>query len=41
MFPEVGWASAALVATVLAPTDTALGLAVVTNKAVRRGSDER
>jgi sodium/hydrogen antiporter len=41
MFPEVGWASAALVATVLAPTNTALGLAVVTNKAVRRGSDER
>ena len=34
MFPEVGWASAALVATVLAPTDAALGLAVVTNKAV-------
>ena len=25
MFPEVGWASAALVATVLAPTDAALG----------------
>ena len=34
MFPEVGWAAAALVATILAPTDAALGLAVVTNKAV-------
>jgi len=34
IFPEVGWAAAALVATVLAPTDAALGLAVVTNKAV-------
>jgi sodium/hydrogen antiporter len=30
----VGWAMAALIATVLAPTDAALGLAVVTNKAV-------
>jgi NhaP-type Na+/H+ or K+/H+ antiporter len=34
MFPAVGWAAAALVATILAPTDAALGLAVVTNKAV-------
>ena len=34
VFPEVGWAAAALIATILAPTDTALGLAVVTNKAV-------
>ncbi len=33
-FPGVGWAAAALVATALAPTDAALGLAVVTNKAV-------
>ena len=34
MFPEIGWAAAALIATILAPTDAALGLAVVTNKAV-------
>ena len=34
MLPEVGWASAALIATILAPTDAALGLAVVTNRAV-------
>jgi sodium/hydrogen antiporter len=34
MFPEVGLATAALIATILAPTDAALGLAVVTNKAV-------
>jgi NhaP-type Na+/H+ or K+/H+ antiporter len=34
MFSEVGWAAAALIATILAPTDAALGLAVVTNKAV-------
>ena len=34
MFPKVGWAAAALVAAILAPTDAALGLAVVTNKAV-------
>jgi sodium/hydrogen antiporter len=34
IFPAVGWAAAALVATILAPTDAALGLAVVTNKAV-------
>ena len=41
MFPEASWAGAALVACILAPTDAALGLAVVTNKAVpvriRRG----
>ena len=34
MFPEVGWGAAALIAAILAPTDTALGMAVVTNKAV-------
>jgi sodium/hydrogen antiporter len=34
IFPEVGLAAAALIATILAPTDAALGLAVVTNKAV-------
>jgi NhaP-type Na+/H+ or K+/H+ antiporter len=34
MIPDVGWAPAALVATILAPTDAALGLAVVTNRAV-------
>ena len=34
MFPKVGWAAAALIAAILAPTDAALGLAVVTNKAV-------
>ena len=34
MFPEIGWAAAALIATILAPTDVALGLSVVTNKAV-------
>lgn len=34
MFPQVAWAAAALIATILAPTDAALGLAVVTNKAV-------
>jgi NhaP-type Na+/H+ or K+/H+ antiporter len=33
-FPEAGWAAAALVATILAPTDAALGMAVVTNPAV-------
>jgi NhaP-type Na+/H+ or K+/H+ antiporter len=32
--PEVGWAAALLVATILAPTDAALGLAVVTNRTV-------
>jgi sodium/hydrogen antiporter len=31
VFPDISWAAAALVAAILAPTDTALGLAVVTN----------
>ncbi len=34
VFPGSGWAAAALIATILAPTDAALGLAVVTNKSV-------
>jgi sodium/hydrogen antiporter len=34
LFPQAGWAAAALIATILAPTDAALGLAVVTNPAV-------
>jgi NhaP-type Na+/H+ or K+/H+ antiporter len=34
VFPGAGWEAAALIATILAPTDAALGLAVVTNKAV-------
>ena len=34
VFPAAGWASAALVAAILAPTDAALGLAVFNNKAV-------
>lgn len=34
LFPEAGWVAAALIATILAPTDAALGLAVVTNPAV-------
>ena len=34
MFPGVGWGAAALIAAILAPTDTALGMAVVTNPAV-------
>jgi NhaP-type Na+/H+ or K+/H+ antiporter len=34
LFPSAGWATAALVAAILAPTDAALGLAVVTNPAV-------
>jgi sodium/hydrogen antiporter len=34
LFPQGGWAVAALVATILAPTDAALGMAVVTNRAV-------
>jgi NhaP-type Na+/H+ or K+/H+ antiporter len=34
LFPEAGWAAAALMASILAPTDAALGLAVVTNPAV-------
>jgi NhaP-type Na+/H+ or K+/H+ antiporter len=33
-FPSAGWAAAALIASILAPTDAALGLAVVTNRAV-------
>jgi len=32
--PDAGWAVAALIATILAPTDAALGLAVVTDRAV-------
>ncbi|HEU4354579.1 MAG TPA: cation:proton antiporter [Actinomycetota bacterium] len=32
--PELGWAGAALIASVLAPTDAALGMAVVTDRAV-------
>ena len=34
IIPGIGWAPAALIATILAPTDAALGLAVVTNRAV-------
>ena len=34
LLPGVEWAPAALLATILAPTDAALGLAVVTNRAV-------
>jgi sodium/hydrogen antiporter len=34
LLPGVTWALAALIATILAPTDAALGLAVVTNRAV-------
>ena len=34
IFPAAGWASAALVAAILAPTDAALGLPVYNNKAV-------
>jgi NhaP-type Na+/H+ or K+/H+ antiporter len=34
LFPSQGWAMAALIAAILAPTDAALGLAVVTNRAV-------
>jgi NhaP-type Na+/H+ or K+/H+ antiporter len=34
LFPGAGWATAALIATILAPTDSALGLAVVTNPVV-------
>jgi len=34
LLPGVDWALAALVATILAPTDAALGMAVVTNRAV-------
>ena len=34
LFPTVGWAAAALIASILAPTDSALGLAIFTNRAV-------
>jgi NhaP-type Na+/H+ or K+/H+ antiporter len=34
LLPDADWAPAALIATILAPTDAALGLAVVTNKDV-------
>lgn len=34
LYPGIGWAAAALMATMLAPTDAALGLAVVTNRSV-------
>src|SRR5580765_6895750 len=34
LFPGVGWAAAALAASILAPTDAALGLAIFTNRAV-------
>ena len=34
LFPGIGWAAAAVIATILAPTDAALGLAVFTNVAV-------
>ena len=34
LFPDEGWAWAALVATLLAPTDAALGMAVFTNRSV-------
>jgi NhaP-type Na+/H+ or K+/H+ antiporter len=34
ILPEVRWGAALLIATILAPTDAALGLAVVTNRAV-------
>jgi NhaP-type Na+/H+ or K+/H+ antiporter len=34
MFPGYGWETAALIGAMLAPTDAALGLAVVTNRAV-------
>ena len=34
MLPSVSWAEAALIAAILAPTDAALGIAVVTNPAV-------
>lgn len=34
ILPGVGWGPAALIAAILAPTDAALGLAVVTNRAV-------
>ncbi len=34
MFPDLSWMEAALIAAILAPTDAALGYAVVTSKAV-------
>lgn len=34
LFPDLGWQEAALIAAILAPTDAALGLAVVTSKHV-------
>ena len=34
LFPSAGWATMALIAVILAPTDAALGLAVVTNPVV-------
>ena len=34
LFPDIGWAGAALLASILAPTDAALGTAVVTNPVV-------
>ena len=34
LFPAAGWAAAALIGSILAPTDAALGLAIFTNRAV-------
>ena len=34
LFPSAGWAAAALIASILAPTDSALGLAIFTDRAV-------
>jgi len=34
LLPSAGWAAAALIASILAPTDAALGLAIFTNRAV-------
>ena len=34
LFPAAGWAAAALIASILAPTDSALGLAIFTNRSV-------
>lgn len=34
VFPSISWAEAALIASILAPTDAALGIAVVTNPVV-------
>ena len=31
LFPSAGWAAAALIASILAPTDSALGLAIFTD----------